>query len=55
MSAQLERVDCDGDLIPEHVREKVARFILDNRTGNVTLNVRDGRVLGLTIEEKLSV
>lgn len=55
MNAQLRQIDCEDDLIPKAVRERVAKFLLDERTGNVTLNVKDGRVLGFTIEEKLSV
>jgi hypothetical protein len=30
---------------------KISQFLLDNMTGNVTLNVQRGRVLGFKVEE----
>lgn len=42
-------------LLPVSVARALEQFILDARTGNVQLNIRNGQILGLTVEEKLSV
>ncbi len=40
---------------PEKFGEKLNRFIADGNTGNVSVHIKDGKILGLTIEEKLSL
>lgn len=55
MNAQLRAVECDNDLIPDKFREEIAQFLLDGQTGNVTLNIKDGRILGIKIEKLLSI
>lgn len=41
--------------IPNGMLQRVRKFFLDGATGNITLNVRDGQILGLKIEELHSV
>ena len=40
-----------GGMIPDEVWEVFARFMLDRKTGNIKLNIKDGRVLGYHVEE----
>lgn len=40
--------------MPTDLAERLNQFMLDNRTGNVKIHIRDGQILGLTVEEKLS-
>lgn len=37
--------------LPAKVEEVLRQFILDRKTGNVRINVKDGRVLGVHLEE----
>ena len=39
---------------PERYGNLLNKFLLDQRTGNVRLHIRGGKILGLTIEEKFS-
>ncbi len=41
--------------LPKKVTDILRNFLVDGRTGNVQLNIRDGIVLGVTVEEKHSV
>lgn len=53
--AQLVR-DRPRDLyLPPALLARLAEFILDRRTGNVRLNIRDGVILGFDVEERVSV
>jgi hypothetical protein len=38
-------------VIPPNLWRKICDFLLDRRTGSVQLNVRNGQVLGLTVNE----
>ena len=40
---------------PECLGKKLNNFLLDGLTGNVRIHIRDGRILGLSIEEKVSI
>ena len=40
-----------GGMIPDEVWEVLARFMLDRKTGNIKLNVKEGRILGYHVEE----
>ena len=40
-----------GGMIPDEVWSVLARFMLDRKTGNVKLNIKDGRILGYHVEE----
>lgn len=35
---------------PPWVRAAIKKFLLDKSTGNVTLNIKDGRILGMSTE-----
>ncbi len=35
---------------PRWVRAAIKKFLLDKSTGNVTLNIKDGRILGMSTE-----
>ena len=37
--------------IPETYALAIGQFLLDRKTGNVVLNIKDGRVMGLRVEE----
>ena len=39
------------DFIPKEIREVFAQFLADNRSGNLTMNVSQGRILGYKIED----
>lgn len=43
----------DRIALPIGVGERVKAFIVDKRTGNVVLNIRDGVILKAVIEEHL--
>ncbi len=40
-----------GGMIPGEVWDAFARFMLDRKTGNIKLNIKDGRILGYHVEE----
>ena len=44
-------LDLRPAVAPSQIIDRVKRFLLDGSTGNVTLNVRDGEILGLHLEE----
>ena len=39
--------------IPERIALRIAEFLHGRRTGNLTLNVREGEVMGAKIEEQI--
>lgn len=41
--------------LPRELTERIQEFLLDKRTGNVRLNIRDGEILGFHIEEIITV
>ncbi len=44
-----------NSFLPIAVEERIRAFLVDKRTGNVQLNIKDGRILGLRIEEIVSL
>lgn len=50
--AAFTRLQTDDEaIIPLPLYRFLNRFLLDRKTGNVTLNVRDGQILGYRVEE----
>ena len=46
------RLEPDSEaIIPLRLYSFLNRFLIDKKTGNVTLNVRDGQILGFRVEE----
>lgn len=41
--------------LPAEVYAILHRFLLDRKTGNVKLNIKEGRVLGYQVEEIVSL
>ena len=41
--------------IPPEITMAVAKFLPEGRTGNVTLNIKDGKILGAHVNEIISV
>ena len=41
--------------LPEKLRLQLAQFLLDKKTGNIVLNIKEGQILGFRIEELFSV
>ena len=39
------------ELVPGNIAELLQRFMLDKRTGNVVLNIREGEILKAVIED----
>ena len=37
--------------VPGHIAERITAFLLDRRTGNIKLNIRNGEILGAHVEE----
>lgn len=42
-------------LLPPQIICRLREFLLDKRTGNVRLNIRDGVILGFDVEERVSL
>ena len=43
------------EVIPPEITTAVAKFLAEDRTGNITLNIKDGKILGAHINEIISV
>jgi hypothetical protein len=41
--------------IPTPIWERLETFLLDRRSGNVTLNIRDGHILSARVEDVVTV
>ncbi len=41
--------------IPPEITMAVAKFLSEGRTGNVTLNIKDGEILGAHVNEIISI
>jgi hypothetical protein len=41
--------------LPEKLRLQLAQFLLDKKTGNIVLNVKEGQILGFKVEELFSI
>lgn len=48
------RVDLKLSVVPD-VEKAVSDFLLDKKSGTVVLHVKDGRILGCFLEQKVSV
>ncbi len=42
-------------VIPTLIWERLETFLLDRRSGNVTLNIRDGHILSARVEDVVTV
>lgn len=46
------RLESDAEaIIPLRLYSFLNHYLVDKRTGNVTLNIRDGQILGYRVEE----
>lgn len=43
------------DVLPDALLEKLAAFLLDKKVGNIRINFRDGKILGIHAEEIIAV
>ncbi len=43
-----------GDFIPKALRERLARFCVDKKTGNMVINISQGRIMGIHLTEMLN-
>ncbi len=41
--------------LPDELLRVIKKFMLDKRRGNITLNIRDGEILGFKTEELHSI
>ena len=41
--------------IPPEIATAVAKFLSEGRTGNITLNIKDGQILGAHVNEIISI
>ena len=48
---RFEVKDC---LVPTRLTHIIEKFLLDKRTGNVRLNIKEGKILGIHVEEILA-
>ena len=44
----------DSPLLPPEIECALAQFLADRRTGNVQINVKDGRILGAHVTEMIT-
>jgi len=44
-----------NSLLPLPVEERLRRLLVDKFTGNVQLNVKDGRILGFQVHEIIAI
>ena len=54
----LEQPDVIKTLIrqfPPLLVRKIQNFIIDNRTGNIEIHIRDGKIVGATAKEQLDL
>ena len=54
-AAVLAELNRRETLLPPQIMLRLREFLLDKRTGNVRLNIRDGVILGFEIEERVSL
>ena len=43
------------EVIPPEITTAVAKFLAEDRTGNITLNIKDGKILGAHINEIITI
>ena len=41
-------------IVPRRLTALIEKFLRDNRTGNIQLNIKDGKILGAHVEEFIS-
>ena len=44
-----------NNAIPVVLMGRITQFVLDRRTGNIQLNIKDGEILGIHIEEIIAL
>ena len=49
------KVETPKLVVAKNVAETISQFMLDRRTGNVVLNIKDGQIMGLRVEEIVRV
>lgn len=49
------KVETPKLVVAKDVAETISQFMLDRRTGNVVLNIKDGQIMGLRVEEIVRV
>ena len=49
------RFEVPNCIVPRRFTASIENFLRDNRTGNIQLNIKDGKILGLHIHEIISV
>lgn len=52
-SSRRPKVTLD-DVVPAELMARFSKFLLDGASGFVRFNIRDGKILGLTVEEHLN-
>ena len=48
------RFEVANCIVPRRFTASIENFLRDNRTGNIRLNIKDGKILGAHIEEFLT-
>ncbi len=48
------RFEVPNCVVPRRFTASIENFLRDNRTGNIQLNIKDGKILGAHIEEFLT-
>lgn len=49
--AEIQQVIDDRITVPKTIGEKIREFLVDKRTGNVVLNIRDGQIMKAELQE----
>ena len=49
------RFEVPNCIVPRRFTASIENFLRDNRTGNIQLNIKDRKILGLHIHEIISV
>lgn len=56
MTARMElQTEIVRDAVPIEARERLAEFLLDKRTGNLTLHIKSGKVMGFALQEQVKL
>ncbi len=48
------RFEVANCLVPRRLTALIEKFLLDKRTGNIRLNIKEGKILGVHAEEILA-
>ena len=51
---KMGRFEVGSCLVPRRLTALLEKFLRDNRTGNIRLNIKDGKILGAHVEEILT-